>query len=169
MEKSFFYSLFACFFFLAIFFSLYIYSTFPKKIEAASLGSSYSGKKFSGGKITKSPSTEIDKARTSCEGGETCHGTCTNTWSDLSDTSCQKGTFSLNVYGPKSAAKEYCVPNSAKGNGKVSSGKYVLDTYDTSSIKLGICTCTGGAYCAVTTVKTVNVDMANVSRYSTSK
>jgi hypothetical protein len=135
----------------------------------ASSGISSSTKKFSGGKISSEPSKKITQKKRTCESGGTCNGTCSNTWKDLTKTTCGKGTFTLQVYSPKTAATEYCVPNSAKGNGTISSNKLIIDAYtQETSTKIGTCTCVSGEECEETTTETVSENLAQVTLFGVS-
>ena len=71
---------------------------------------------------------------------------------------------------PKSASSEYCAPASAKGVGEIKSGKSIISSYSSpKSTEIGFCTCISGEYCDETTVEYVNLDLAQVKTYGTSK
>ena len=140
---------------------------FLKKTEATSDASS-SSKIYSGGKITEEPSEKVSEQKEKCESAEICQGTCSNTWTDLTEMNCGKGTFTLNVYSPKGASTDYCVASSAKGNGKISPGKLIIDAYtQPEKTEIGLCTCVSGEYCEETTIETVYTNLARVTLFGT--
>jgi hypothetical protein len=141
-----------------------------QKAKAQNTGTSFSGKKFSGGMIISEPSEKVTKEKSTCESGGTCSGTCSNTWQDMTSASCGKKTFTLKVYSPKDASTEYCIPSSAKGNGIITSSKLIIDAYtQPKPTVIGTCTCVSGAYCSEVTVKTVSADLAQITLFGTSK
>lgn len=146
---------------------LLYFHTIDRTEAATTGGSSY--RKFSGGKITKSPTEKIDEKKSTCESGGICNGTCSNTWADTSSAACGKGTFTLNVYSPKGAETNYCVPSTAKGNGKISSGKLIIDAYTQATpTQIGTCTCISAPpFCAEVTVEQVSVNLGQVTLFGT--
>lgn len=163
---------------IATLFILFVFININKNLTPvkASGGeeASYTGQssfKSSGGKITVSPSTKYTSEETKCKSGGTCNGTCSNTWTDMTKATCGKGTFSMTAQkSPKSAESEYCVPNEAKGQGKISSGNLILDLYsEPTSTQIGTCTCIKGEYCDETEVEQVKIELAPIKIYGASK
>ncbi len=131
--------------------------------------SSSAGKKFSGGSITVKPAESYSKEKQTCESGGTCNGTCSNTWQNMADLTCPKGTFTLNVYSPKGADTEYCVPQSAEAYGSIDSGKLIVNAHtQAQSTQIGICTCISAPpKCVDVTTETVSVDLSHISIFGT--
>lgn len=130
--------------------------------------SSVSKNRYSGGTISSSPSEKVTAEKDICESGQTCHGE-TNWWRDSTSTSCGKGTFTLTKKTPKSAASDYCVPESAKNgkSSKISSGKSIVDAYSSpTATVIGTCYCLVGD---VVVTEEVSVELAQVLLFGTSK
>ena len=129
--------------------------------------STASSKKSFGGKISKSTSKDVTEKKSTCESGGTCSGMTSNTWTDMTSTTCGNGTFTLNFKSPKNAASEYCVPSSADGpGGKISVNKLILGLANRpKSTEIGICTCTSGE---IVTTETVYANLAEVTYYGVS-
>lgn len=138
-----------------------------KRTEATN-GTSSGGRKFSGGMIIAEPSEKVSEEKSTCESGGTCHGTCSNTWTETTSATCGKGTFTMNVYSPKGAETDYCIPSSARGNGKIVSGRLIINAHTQPvNTQVGTCTCVSGTYCNQVTVESVSVDLAQITLFGT--
>ena len=127
-----------------------------------------SGLRYSGGMIITSTSEKITEAKSKCESGQTCGGTCSKTWVDTSSIACSQGTFTLDVYSPKGASTDYCITSSKKGSKKkATSGKLLLSAYTSPQpTQIGTCTCLNGDPCAPTVVQ-VSAPLAQIVTYGT--
>ena len=129
-----------------------------------------SSNKSSGGIISTSPAENISEAEQTCTSGGTCNGTCSNTWTDVTGTTCSKGTFTLTKKSPDSASTNYCVPSSAKGNGDITDSRQIVQTYGVpTATQVGTCTCVSGEYCDERETENVSVNLAQVITFGVSK
>ena len=125
-----------------------------------------------GGKILYDTAESITEEQETCESGGTCMGNTSNTWEDMSDVSCDQGTFSLEPSYPENSPSEYCVSSSAKayGSGTISTEENILGLYtEPTPTDIGTCTCVSVyGFFIETTVETVTADLAGVNLFGTS-
>ncbi|MFA5934004.1 MAG: hypothetical protein WC795_02165 [Candidatus Paceibacterota bacterium] len=123
-----------------------------------------------GGLITLKPAATVVAEETRCLNLLTCGGNEGVVWTDTTDISCSKGTFTLKPSWPiATAATNYCANAGSDqrpriGGKPITVAQKILGRYlPTIPTKVGVCTCTNGVGPASeVTVVPVIIDMAQV-------